>query len=69
MPPDCRGREDARAVVRGGGIVRYGLPYKGSKNAIARWLVEQLPKADTFLDLFFGGERQRLPCRRIPVHE
>ena len=34
---------------------RYGLPYKGSKNAIAPWIVENLPKADTFIDLFFGG--------------
>ena len=35
--------------------MRYGLPYKGSKNSIAEWLVRQLPYADTFVDLFFGG--------------
>ena len=35
--------------------MRYGLPYKGSKNSIAKWIVDQLPKADTFCDLFFGG--------------
>lgn len=34
---------------------RYGLPYKGSKNAIAEWVVNQLPAANTFCDLFFGG--------------
>lgn len=35
--------------------MRYGLPYKGSKNAIAKWVIEQLPKADTLVDLFCGG--------------
>ena len=35
--------------------MRYGLPYNGSKNAIARWIIDNLPKADTFCDLFFGG--------------
>jgi len=35
--------------------MRYGLPYKGGKNSIAEWLVQQLPSADTFVDLFFGG--------------
>ena len=35
--------------------MRYGLPYKGSKNAIAEWIVNQLPKAEIFCDLFFGG--------------
>ena len=35
--------------------MRYGLPYKGSKNSIAEWIVKQLPYADTFVDLFFGG--------------
>ena len=35
--------------------MRYGLPYKGSKNAIAEWVVNQLPKAEHFVDLFFGG--------------
>ena len=36
-------------------MMRYGLPYKGSKNAIARWIIDNLPKADTFCDLFAGG--------------
>lgn len=33
----------------------YGLPYKGSKNAIAEWIIDNLPRANTFVDLFFGG--------------
>jgi site-specific DNA-adenine methylase len=39
----------------GGYSVRYGLPYKGSKNSIAEWIVDNLPPADVFCDLFFGG--------------
>lgn len=35
--------------------MRYGTPYKGSKNAIAPWVVERLPPAETFVDLFAGG--------------
>ena len=35
--------------------MRYGIPYKGSKNSIAEWIVDNLPRADTFCDLFFGG--------------
>ena len=35
--------------------MRYGLPYKGSKNSIAEWVVDNLPKAEVFCDLFFGG--------------
>ena len=35
--------------------MRYGLPYKGSKNGIAEWIVDELPKAEVFCDLFFGG--------------
>jgi site-specific DNA-adenine methylase len=37
--------------------VRYGIPYKGSKNSIAEWIVSELPRADIFVDLFFGGEQ------------
>ena len=33
----------------------YGLPYKGSKNRIAEWVVDSLPAADTLVDLFAGG--------------
>ena len=33
----------------------YGLPYKGSKNRIAEWVVSNLPSADTLVDLFAGG--------------
>lgn len=35
--------------------MRYGLPYQGSKNSIAKWLISNLPSADTFVDLFCGG--------------
>lgn len=34
---------------------RYGLPYKGSKNKIARWVADVLPVNDNFYDLFCGG--------------
>ena len=34
---------------------RYGLPYKGSKNGIAKWVVDQLPSATNLYDLFGGG--------------
>lgn len=33
----------------------YGLPYKGSKQAICKWLFNQLPPAENFYDLFGGG--------------
>ena len=33
----------------------YGLPYMGSKNLIARNIVEQMPPAENFVDLFCGG--------------
>lgn len=35
--------------------MRYGAPYKGSKNKIAEWVVDNLPKAANFYDLFAGG--------------
>lgn len=34
---------------------RYGLPYKGSKNKIANWVIDHLPSADWFIDVFAGG--------------
>ena len=34
---------------------RYGLPYMGSKNSIATWVLSHLPKAENFYDLFCGG--------------
>ena len=33
----------------------YGVPYMGSKNTIAKWVVDQLPAADVFGDVFAGG--------------
>lgn len=35
--------------------MRYGLPYQGSKNKIAPWVLEHLPQADALVDLFAGG--------------
>lgn len=35
--------------------MRYGIPYKGSKNSIAEWIIAELPEAETFVDLFMGG--------------
>lgn len=35
--------------------MNYGLPYKGSKSRICKWLMAHLPPADTFIDLFAGG--------------
>ena len=33
----------------------YGLPYKGSKNKIAEFIISKLPRAEHFYDLFAGG--------------
>ena len=38
-----------------GGNNRYGIPYKGSKNKVVKWLVECLPSSENFYDLFCGG--------------
>ena len=35
--------------------MRYGLPYKGSKNGIAHWIVNNLPPGECLVDLFCGG--------------
>ena len=35
--------------------MNYGLPYMGSKNKIAEWVLSYLPKAENFYDLFCGG--------------
>ena len=35
--------------------MRYGLPYKGSKNKLAEKIVNLFPYADNFYDLFCGG--------------
>lgn len=36
-------------------LKRYGIPYKGSKNAIAEFIVDKLPPGEVFVDLFSGG--------------
>ena len=33
----------------------YGVSYKGSKNKIAQWVLDNLPPAENFYDLFAGG--------------
>lgn len=35
--------------------MNYGLPYMGSKNKIAEWVVDILPSSDRLYDLFAGG--------------
>lgn len=35
--------------------MRYGVPYMGSKNKIAKWVVDHLPPAETLVDIFAGG--------------
>ena len=35
--------------------MRYGVPYRGSKNKIAQWVISNLPAGDTLVDLFAGG--------------
>lgn len=34
---------------------RYGIPYMGSKNKIAEWVVSHFPRKENFYDLFCGG--------------
>lgn len=36
-------------------MTMYGLPYQGSKNSIAEWVIDHLPPADTLVDLMAGG--------------
>lgn len=35
--------------------MKYGMPYMGSKNGIAEWVVDHIPSAPTLHDLFGGG--------------
>ena len=41
--------------------MRLGMPYKGSKNAIARDIIDILPAGDVFVDLFAGGFLPTIP--------
>lgn len=36
-------------------MANYGIPYMGSKNTIAHIIIDILPKAENFYDLFCGG--------------
>ena len=35
--------------------MKYGVPYQGSKSAIADIIVDAIPSGGTFYDLFSGG--------------
>lgn len=35
--------------------MNYGVPYQGSKNRIAKDIIELLPSGHRFVDLFAGG--------------
>ena len=35
--------------------MNYGIPYKGSKNKVLKWLMPLLPSGEVFVDLFCGG--------------
>ena len=36
-------------------MTRYGLPYMGSKNTIAKRLIEFIPRTENFVDMMCGG--------------
>lgn len=38
-----------------GVVMNYGVPYQGSKSAIAERILKYLPEADTLYDVFAGG--------------
>lgn len=54
---ECSAAAEQETRKRKIDVVRkqYGLPYQGSKTLVAKWIVEQLPSAETFVDLFAGG--------------
>ena len=33
----------------------YGIPYKGGKSKVVKWVIDSLPPAEHFYDLFCGG--------------
>ena len=46
--------------------MKYGVPYQGSKNKIAGWVIDNLPEDEILVDLFAGGcAVQRLQILRI----
>ena len=42
-------------IPKGDGVMNYGLPYKGSKNSIAKAIIDALPAGDNFCDCCCGG--------------
>ena len=54
IPSRIRTSRRVRIHIKGEKM-KYGLPYKGSKNAIAEQIVEMLPEGERLVDLFGGG--------------
>ena len=44
-----------RSSKGGEETVRYGMPFKGSKNSIAEKVIDVLPEGSILYDLFGGG--------------
>ena len=49
------GLKSTGSILVGERKVSFGVPYRGSKNSIAQWVVDNLPPAEVFVDLFAGG--------------
>lgn len=49
--------------------MKYGLPYKGSKNKIIPFLMSQFPKKIHFYDMFAGGGKKAVEKLFIPGHQ
>ena len=54
IPSRIRTSRRVRIHIKGDKM-KYGLPYKGSKTAIAEQIVEMLPEGERLVDLFGGG--------------
>ena len=44
--------------------MNYGFSYQGSKNRLAERIVEELPPAEYFVDLFAGGGAKRIRTQK-----
>ena len=49
------GLKSTGSILVGERKVSFGIPYQGSKSSIAQWVVDNLPPAGVFVDLFAGG--------------
>lgn len=45
--------------------MNFGMPYQGSKNKLAKDIIEQMPPAEHFYDLFGGGGCDNSLCGTI----